>query len=121
MNGLLNSPFTLHSEILTNKLLQLVEKSSDTEVTQSRYVVNDAECHSVFDKEDDLIQFQEISNILVSSNKPVKHDIEKEVAFTDIPNLHPIKHTITLPEEHFYSDSSKYRKYLSCCSTSNLI
>ncbi|CAB3249153.1 unnamed protein product [Arctia plantaginis] len=96
------------NEILTNKLLQLVEKSSDTEVTQSRYVVNDVECHSVFDKEDDLIQFQEISNILVTSSKPVKHDTEKDVTFNDIPNLYPIKYTITLPKEHFYSESSKY-------------
>lgn len=100
----------LSSQILTNKLLQIVEKSSDTEVIQSRYVVNDAECQSVFDKEEDLIQFQEVSNILVTSNKPLQHDTEKDITFTEIPDLYPVKHTVTLPTEHFYSDTSKYRK-----------
>lgn len=96
------------NEILTNKLLHLVEKSSDAEATLSKYVVNDVECHSIFDKDNDLIQFQDICNILVTSDKPVKHEIDNDVSFTEIPNLYPIKHTITLPEEHFYSDSSKY-------------
>ncbi|XP_075982545.1 mitochondrial ribosomal protein L37 [Anticarsia gemmatalis] len=96
------------NQILTNKLLQLVEKSSDSEVTQSRYVVNDVNCHTVFDKEDDLIQFQDVSNILVTSNKPVKHDTEKTVTFADIPDLYPVKHTVTLVEDHFYDDTSKY-------------
>lgn len=93
-------------------MLQLVEKSSDSEATLSKYVVNDVESHSVFEKEDDLIQFQDISHILVTSNKPVKHEVEKDVTFTEIPDLYPVKHTVTLPPEHFYELTSKYRKYL---------
>ncbi|CAH0690182.1 unnamed protein product [Spodoptera exigua] len=96
------------NEILTNKLVQLVEKSSDSEVTLSRYILNDVESKSVFEKEDDLIQFQDISHILVTSNKPVKHDVESNVTFNEIPDLHPIKHTVTLPPEHFYESESKY-------------
>ncbi|XP_026494211.2 large ribosomal subunit protein mL37 [Vanessa tameamea] len=94
---------------LTNKLLQLVEKSNDAEVTQNKYVLNDVESLSVFDKEDDLIQFQEMSNILVTSNKPLKHDLnESNIPFIEIPDLYPVKHTVTLPPEHFYAESSKY-------------
>lgn len=91
-------------------MLQLVEKSSDSEATQSKYVLNDVESRSVFEKEDDLIQFQDISHILVTSNKPVKHETEKESNYTEIPDLYPVKHTITLPPEHFYNETSKYRK-----------
>ncbi|XP_045502585.1 39S ribosomal protein L37, mitochondrial [Colias croceus] len=94
--------------ILTNRLIQLVEKSSDVDVTQNKYVVNDVECSTLFDKDDELIQFQEISNILVTSNKPLKHDIEDDTDFIDIPDLYPVKHTVTLPTEHFYNESSKY-------------
>lgn len=101
------------SEILTNKLLQLVEKSNDSEVTQSKYVVNDVESQTLFDKEDDLIKFHEISNILVTSNKPVQHDTQKDITFVEIPDLYPVKYTITLPPEHFYQESSKYRKLSS--------
>lgn len=100
------------SEILTNKLLHLIERSSDIEATQSKYIVNDVECQSVFDKDDELIQFQDVSNILVTSNKPVQHELnEKDIPFIEIPDLYPVKHTITLPKEHFYG-TSKYRK---CC------
>lgn len=79
---------------------------------QSKYVVNDVECQTVFDKEDELIQFQEVSHILVTSNKPVNHEIEeKDIPFVEIPDLYPVKHTVTLPPQHFYSEASKYRKY----------
>ncbi|XP_045776211.1 39S ribosomal protein L37, mitochondrial [Maniola jurtina] len=97
------------NEILTNKLLQLVEKSNDVEVTQNKYVVNEVECHSVFDKEGDLIQFQDVSGILVTSNKPLKHELsESDIPFIEIPDLYPVKHTVTLPPEHFYDENSKY-------------
>ncbi|XP_026743157.1 39S ribosomal protein L37, mitochondrial [Trichoplusia ni] len=96
------------NQILTNRLLQLVEKTSDSEVTQSKYVVNDVESQTVFDKEDELIQFQDVSHILVTSHKPVTHDLDKDVAFKEIPDLYPVKHTVTLPPEHFYSETSKY-------------
>ncbi|KAI5643082.1 hypothetical protein NE865_04804 [Phthorimaea operculella] len=97
------------NQILTNKLLHLIEKSNDVETTQSKYVANDVQCQSVFDKEDDLIQFQEVSNILVTSTAPVKHDMnERDIPFVEIPDLYPVKHTVTMPPEHFYSENSKY-------------
>ncbi|XP_013184709.2 large ribosomal subunit protein mL37 [Amyelois transitella] len=96
------------NQILTNRLVQIVERCSDTDSTLSRFVLNDIESHTVFDKEDDLIQFQDKSNILVTSNKPISHDIESDIPFVEIPDLHPIKYTITLPEEHFYEEVSKY-------------
>lgn len=102
--------FTIFSQILTNKLLQLVERSSDTEVSQTKYVVNDVKSQTVFTKEEDLIQFQEVSNILVTSNKPVSYDAEQDIPFVEIPDLYPVKYNITLPPEHFYSETSKYRK-----------
>ncbi|XP_022121277.2 39S ribosomal protein L37, mitochondrial [Pieris rapae] len=97
------------NQILTNKLMHLVEKSSDVDVTQSKYVLNDSECHTVFDKENELIQFKDVSNILVTSNKPLKHEIDdSNIPFIEIPDLYPIKHTVTLPKEHFYDAVSKY-------------
>ncbi|CAH0400498.1 unnamed protein product [Chilo suppressalis] len=96
------------NEILTNRLLQLIEKSSDTEVTQTKYVLNNVKSQATFDKDDELFQFHEVSNILVTSNRPVKHDTEKNIPFVEIPNLYPIKHTVTLSQEHFYNESSKY-------------
>lgn len=92
-------------------MVQLVEKSSDSESTLSKYILNDVESQTIFEKEDDLIQFQDVSHILVTSNKPVKHELEKNVEFTEIPDLYPVKHTVTLPPEHFYDETSKYRKY----------
>lgn len=72
--------------------------------------MNDVESHTVFDKEDELIQFQDVSHILVTSNKPVVHDLDRDVPFKEIPDLYPVKHTVTLPPEHFYNETSKYRK-----------
>ncbi|XP_028026523.1 39S ribosomal protein L37, mitochondrial [Bombyx mandarina] len=96
------------NQILTNKLLQLVEKTSDREVTQNKYVVNDVECTTIFEKEDDLLQFQDVSNILVTSAKPVQHEVEKDIPFVEIPSLYPVKHTITMPHNHFYNNTSQY-------------
>lgn len=108
------SLFDYYSQVLTNKLLHLIERSSDIEATQSKYIVNDVESQSVFDKDDDLIQFQEVSNILVTSNKPVQHELnEKDIPFIEIPDLYPVKHTVTLPKEHFYGTSKYRKKYFS--------
>ncbi|KAJ0173629.1 hypothetical protein K1T71_010778 [Dendrolimus kikuchii] len=96
------------NQILTYKLLQLIEKSSNSEVCQSKYVVNDVESRTVFNKQDDLIQFEEVSQILVTTDKPVKHEVEKDLEFTEIPDLFPVKHTVTMPIEHFYSENSRY-------------
>lgn len=105
------------STILTNKLLQLVERTSDTESTYSKYIVNDAESKTVFEKEDSLIQFQEVSQILVTSKKPLKHEpTDKDIPFVKIPDLYPVNYTITLPPEHFYDVTSKYRKFILCTS-----
>lgn len=102
----------ISSEILTNRLLQLIEKSSDVEATQTKYVSNNVPSRATFEKEDELIQFQEVSNILVTSNKPVKHDTEKDIPFNEIPDLYPVSHTVTLLPEHIYKENSKYRKHL---------
>lgn len=80
-------------------------------MTQNKYVVNDVECTTIFEKEDDLLQFQDVSNILVTSAKPVKHEVEKDIPFVEIPSLYPVKHTITMPHNHFYNNTSQYRKY----------
>ncbi|CAK1583648.1 unnamed protein product [Parnassius mnemosyne] len=97
------------NEIITNKLLQLVEKSSDFELSQTRYVLNDVECKTVFDKEDDLIQFQDMSHILVTSNKPLTHELpERDIPFVKIPDLYPVKYSVTLPPQHFYDEKSIY-------------
>ncbi|XP_041969167.1 39S ribosomal protein L37, mitochondrial [Aricia agestis] len=97
------------NQILTNKLLQLVEKSNDAEVTQNKYVINDVESKILFDKEDELIQFQDVSGILVTSKKPVTHEIPtSDIKFIEIPDLYPVNHTVSLPPDHFYDESSKY-------------
>lgn len=92
--------------------MQLIEKSNDSEVTQTKYVVNDVESQTLFGKEGDLIKFHDVSNILVTSNKPVQHDTEKDIPFVEIPDLYPVKYTITMPGEHFYEESSNYRKFI---------
>lgn len=94
--------------------MQLVEKCSDFELSQSRFVLNDVETKTVFDKEDDLIQFQNVSNILVTSENPLNYNIrENNITFAAIPDLYPVKHTVTLPPEHFYNEESIYRKSAS--------
>lgn len=70
------------------------------------------ESKAVFEKEDDLFHFHEKSHILVTSNKPLKHEVVSGIPFVDIPDLHPVKHTVTLDRDHFYTDGSKYRKYI---------
>lgn len=79
----------------------------------SKYVVNDVDSQATLEKEDDLLQFQETSHILVTSDKPLKHEVsERDIPYVQIPDLYPIKHTVTMLPEHFYEETSNYRKYL---------
>lgn len=95
--------------ILSNKLMQLIERSSDHETSGSKHILSDVECVATIEKDDNLFQFDQVSNLLVTSDKPLHYKSEvKDTENIEIPDLHPITHTITLPTDHFYTGGNSY-------------
>lgn len=65
-----------------------------------------------FNKDDDLIQLQYTPNILITTEtplKPITADVDS-VKNMNLPNIYPLKHTVTIPKEHFYDFDTSYRK-----------
>ncbi|KAJ3647624.1 hypothetical protein Zmor_019491 [Zophobas morio] len=89
-------------KLLLNNLLQLIENSSDLEVVKQRYVLDDTHFSYNFEKSSDLIQFELTGDTLLTSTKPLPAVTEEPTESFQLPDIHPIKPTITLNKENIY-------------------
>ncbi|XP_077299713.1 mitochondrial ribosomal protein L37 [Arctopsyche grandis] len=95
--------------ITWNAILNILEKNSN-EAHKDRYVSQAVDCTASFEKENDLIQIQSPSNVFLSSTKPLS-PIQPDSSMTDgidLPNIHPLKHTISIQKENFYNFDNIY-------------
>lgn len=95
-------------KLLLSKLLNLIETTSKLETVQQRYLADNVYFSYPFEKNGDLIQFQLLGDSVLLSNKclsPITNESTKEF---DLPDLFPIKPTITLNEENIYVLENMY-------------
>lgn len=93
------------------RLLQFCETLADKHIVKERAVLNDAKFFVSLKKEADLLQFQLSADKLLLSTKPLEI-LTKESVEIDLPDLYPIKHTVTLVPENIYELQNIYRKYI---------
>lgn len=106
--------------LLTN-LLQLVENISDLDLVKNRFIIDDAHFCYNFEKHDSLIQFELKGDTLLTSAKPLSPVTDQTTSDLDLPDIFPIKPTITLNEENIYEIRGIYRKFIyEGCSKSYL-
>lgn len=101
-----------YSLITWNAIMNILEKNSN-ETYKDRYVTQAVNCTASFVKENDLIQIQSPSSLLLSSTKPLS-PIQPDYSITDgidLPNMHPLKHTISIQKENFYNFDNIYRTF----------
>ncbi|KAL1460784.1 hypothetical protein WDU94_012734 [Cyamophila willieti] len=89
--------------LVCNKLLQLCENISPLDIS-SRAILNDARFKINMNKDEDLIQFSLRGDkvLMADSPLPAFHSDPQSASSIELPNLYPLKSTISLTKNHFY-------------------
>lgn len=103
--------FVVFSKLLIGRLLQLIESKSDESILKDRYLFNDLFFSFPFEKNGDLIQFKLKGDSLLTSRKPLATVTQQQTDSLELPDIYPIKETITLNEENIYKVEDLYRKF----------
>jgi hypothetical protein len=105
------------SDLLSSKLLQLCEFAyeNSADAVSSRALVQDETIIVPLEKDGDLMQLELTVNFLLNSTTPlpVYADADEVQRTQDIPlpDLYPIKHTVTLEKENIYQTKNIFRKF----------
>lgn len=94
--------------LMVAKLLQLIESLSGPQLTKQRFVLNDLQFAFPFEKSGDLIQFLIKGDTLITSDKPLQPITQDAGQDVQLPNLYPIKDTVTLNMENIYEMKNVY-------------
>lgn len=98
------------SYILCNRLIHLCELIAGLQVSQNRYKFEDAYFSVPLLREEDVIQSQIRADLLVLSRNPLKKlENSDSTLNTELPDMSPMKYTISLPEENFYELENIFR------------
>lgn len=102
---------------MSSKLLQLCEFACENsaDAVSSRALVQDETVFVPLEKDGDLIQLELTANFLLNSTTPLPiYANADEVQGTQdipLPDLYPIKHTVTLERENIYQTKNIFRKF----------
>ncbi|KAL3288344.1 hypothetical protein HHI36_002792 [Cryptolaemus montrouzieri] len=96
------------NKLMTSKLLHLLESNEKYDIVRERFVLNDLFFSYPFEKEDNLIQFQLTGDAVLVSSKPLPPVTLESTENKKLPDLHPIKYTVTLNEENIYTVENIY-------------
>jgi len=96
------------NKLLVTKLLQLVELLSAPAIVKQRSILHDLQFWYPFEKAGDLIQFQLRGDTLLTTSKPLTPITSEPTGELELPDIFPIKHTITLNPENIYEIRNIY-------------
>ncbi|CAO1438750.1 unnamed protein product [Diamesa hyperborea] len=95
--------------LLATRLLNHCERISGRSVTATRRIINDAMFIAPIEKDGDLIQMELLAETLVTSKKPISPFAMKiKSEEVELPDLFPLKHTISIPKVNIYQKRSVY-------------
>lgn len=93
-------------------MLNHCERLAGRMITSSRKIVNNAYFVVPVEKEGDFIQFEHRVETLITSRKPLKHvNVEDNAEKSLLPNIFPLKHTVSIPQTNIYEKKHIYREY----------
>jgi hypothetical protein len=98
----------LFSRLLIAKLINHCERLAGVAVTKNRKVLTNAFFVVPVEKEGDLIQFEVNADTFMSAKTPITPF--SKVEDVELPNIFPIKPTISIPTENIYKQQRIYRK-----------
>lgn len=100
----------LCSKLIILKLLNLVEANSKHDLVRERYLLNDLLFSLPFEYFGDLIQFQLTGDNALVASKPLKPVSTISTEEFAVPDIFPIKPTVTLNVQNFYDFTDIYRE-----------
>ncbi|XP_051160947.1 39S ribosomal protein L37, mitochondrial [Leptopilina boulardi] len=92
---------------LLHKLLQLCESINGAEIGYQRSVIDNGIVALSIEKDLDLIQFSLNMDLMMTSILPLKPFLENNID-EELPNLHPLHHTISLRKTNIYEEKNFY-------------
>lgn len=100
----------IFSRLLINKLLSECEKLSGKSASSRRRLVDEANFKVTVPKVNDLLQFEVTADKFITSTRPIEQ--LKAKSNDVLPDLYPMKCTISLPKKNIYTTETFYRKIL---------
>ncbi|XP_054733072.1 39S ribosomal protein L37, mitochondrial [Anastrepha obliqua] len=92
--------------ILINKLLSECEKFAGRNINSQRRLLGQANFKVTVPKNDDLLLFDVNVQKIITASRPL--DAIKGKYDSELPDLHPIKYTISMPKQHVYIPETIY-------------
>lgn len=88
------------------------EKLAGRTTASGRKIINDVQFNVPFEKDDDLIKIDVKAETFMTSKKAIS-PIEHAFSGTEyeLPDLFPMKHTVSLPYTNIYSLEDVYRTF----------
>lgn len=102
--------YIFYSKLTISKLLHLLETHADGDIVKERFLCNDALFSFPFEKNGNLIQFELTADTLLTASRPLSPVCIADTKNYDLPDIYPIKATITLNPENIYDLRTLYRK-----------
>lgn len=109
------------SKLIVSKLLHLLETHADNNIVKERFLFNDLLFSFPFEKYGDLIQFQLTADTLLTASRPLSPVYVADTEEYELPDIFPVKATITLNPQNIYELRTLYRKYICARLKSFLI
>lgn len=91
-------------------MLILCDRLSSPTTSSSRRSINNADFVVPLGINDDLVQFEMSTDNLIASKNPIK-SFGDSVNDVTVPNMTPLKSTISIPTSNFYNKLNHYRKF----------
>lgn len=99
-----------YSKLIVSRLLNIIEKYADQKLVRERFAINDAFFSFPFEKSDELVQLQLTGDTFLTSSKPLEPVCIANTENLELPDIYPIKETVTLSPQNIYDLENVYRK-----------
>ncbi|XP_034475449.1 39S ribosomal protein L37, mitochondrial [Drosophila innubila] len=102
------------NRLLVNKLMFEIEKLAGRSVAVRRKLIDNVTFHTFLTKDNDTLIFNVTGDKLISSTRAL--DAIKGKFNGDLPDLYPMKSTVSMPKQHIYMENNFYpiRKEIAC-------
>lgn len=100
--------FIHYSRLLINKLLFEIEKLSGRSTTVRRKLIDNVTFQTTLQKDSEIISLKVTGDKLISSSRAL--DAIKGKFDGELPDLYPMKCTISMQKQHIYPENTFYRK-----------
>lgn len=91
-----------------NKLISECEKLAGRSITSRRRILDGADFTVSIRRNGDIVQSNVTIEKLITAQAPL--EVVKERLECELPDLHPIKCTISMPKKNIYTTETRFRK-----------